>query len=97
MQKPGTGIEQEWILDSYLYEIQGGLKYQTLEYPAHWNSTHFQVLFSNGPKTKWPLFCSVYQWSGPLENKLLASLDHLIYQHRFCYYINGQGLPNAVF
>ena len=30
---------------------------------------HFEVWFYNGPKTRWPPFCSVFQWLGPLENE----------------------------
>ena len=35
----------------------------------HRNSKQFEVLFSNSQKTRWPPFCSVFQWSGPLENR----------------------------
>ena len=36
---------------------------------THWNTEQFAVLFSNGSKTRWQQFCSVFQWSGPLENQ----------------------------
>ena len=40
---------------------------QGLEYGTHWNTKRFEVLFSSDPKTRWPSFCAVFQWSGPLK------------------------------
>ena len=62
--------------DVWKCKLQWGLEYQT-----HRNPELFEVLFSNCPKSRQPPFCSVFQWSGPLENQNLASLDYFIDQH----------------
>ena len=38
--------------------------------------------------TEWPPFCLVYQWSGPLENRILASLDLLKFKEKICLYVH---------
>ena len=37
--------------------------------------------------TKWPPFCSVFEWSGPFENRTMASLGSFIYINKFSLYI----------
>ena len=58
----------------------------------HWNTERFEVLFSNGPKTRWPPFCSVFHW----KIKLLAGLDHFIYEHnKFSSYIKWSRMAKS--
>ena len=52
-----------------------GPQYRTLENQTQWNTKHFEVLFSNGPTTRWTPFFG-FPWSGLLTTKLLASLDY---------------------
>ena len=56
--------------------MQWGLEYWILEYPTHWNAKCFVVLFSNGQKTLLRLFCSVFQFSLPLENRSFGMTYH---------------------
>ena len=51
------------LVGLFMVRYSGGMNIE------HWNTEHFEVMFSNVPKTRWPPVYSVFQWSRPLENQ----------------------------
>ena len=72
--------------------LQSGLEFRTFEYRIHSITKRFKVRFSNGKKTKWRPFCSVFEWSGPFEYRTMVSLGRFIYINKFNLYIKRPSL-----
>ena len=55
--RPAMNWHILWKIVSAIYFIQWGHEYRTLEYWTHYNIKCYEVLFSNGLKTRWSQFC----------------------------------------
>ena len=72
----GNSLTTWWLIEQCKeeqsicnFKVQWGLEYRTWNTEHHPNTERFKVRFSNGKKTKWRPFCSVFEWSGPFENR----------------------------